>query len=310
MKQSRFSLADLLTVLGSIGFGFFCYLSINFYTLGDTSTSITSAVIISLVLGILAFACKLLKTTNGNFKTSIILERIMISLYISASLAALISFSHYFYITSQKDIIQQRVIANIEKAEEIFSEYESYGARRLNVYQAQLKSAVAQKGTNSQDYLAMGFENGTDDQTQVNNKLFSFNAQLYPSNYPQMKQGVTQWLVEAKQNIKDWSPLAIIDIVNSLEEESSIWNQQFVSYSEVLAKGEDYTPFAFDLNIKDVSNIFTQTSYPTIESFLIGCGFYLLMLVSYFINSRSTKNPYTLFRKRDGYKDNSIDLDI
>jgi hypothetical protein len=37
MKQSRFSLADLLTVLTSIAFGFICFLGKNFSTLGDTS---------------------------------------------------------------------------------------------------------------------------------------------------------------------------------------------------------------------------------------------------------------------------------
>ena len=69
MSQSKFSLADLLTVLGTLGFGFFCFLSLNFKTLGDTTTSIIWAVTISLILGGLAFGVKLLKRTSRNFKT-------------------------------------------------------------------------------------------------------------------------------------------------------------------------------------------------------------------------------------------------
>jgi hypothetical protein len=310
MKQSRFPLADLLTILGSIGFGFFCYLSINFYTLGDTTTSITSAVLFAIILAGLAFLCKLLKTTNGNFKTSIIIERVILPIYISVSLIALFPFSHYFYITSKKEAIQKQIIENITNAEGIFAAYESYGDLRLMRYRAQLNSAVARKNNNIGDYFEMGFENGINDNTQINNKLFSCKAQLFPSNYQQMKQVDTQWLLDAKQNITDWSPLAIVEIVNSLKEETFIWHEQLVSYSKVSAKGEVSIPFPFTPTMKDVSNVFTQKSNPTIESMLIGCGFYLLMLVSYFINSRSTKNPYTLFGKRDGYKDDSIDINI
>ncbi len=178
-------------------------------------------------------------------------------------------------------------------------------------YKAQLESAVARKNSNIDDYYKMGFENGINDNTQINNKLFSCKAQLFPSNYQQMKQVDTQWLLEAKQNITDWSPLAIVEIVNSLKEETSIWKEQLESYSKVSMKGE-YSPtsFPYQLTMKDVSNVFIQTSNPTIEAILIGCCFYLSMLVSYFINSRSTKNPYTLFGKRVGYKDDSIDLNI
>lgn len=34
MKQSKFSLADVLTVIGTLIFGFVCFLSLNFRSLG------------------------------------------------------------------------------------------------------------------------------------------------------------------------------------------------------------------------------------------------------------------------------------
>jgi len=43
MKQSKFSLADVLTLLTALAFGFICFLGKNFSTLGNTSESITWA---------------------------------------------------------------------------------------------------------------------------------------------------------------------------------------------------------------------------------------------------------------------------
>ena len=69
MSQSKFSLADLLTVLGTLGFGFFCFLSLNFLTLGESTLSIIWAVLISFILGGLALGVKLLIRTSRNVNT-------------------------------------------------------------------------------------------------------------------------------------------------------------------------------------------------------------------------------------------------
>ncbi len=114
MSQSKFSLADLLTILGALIFGFICFLSVNFLTLGDTTLSIIWAVIISLILGGLAFGVKLVKRTSRNFKTYIIWEWLLIFLFLVVAFFANISvFSHYFVVTAQKEAIQKKVVSNI-----------------------------------------------------------------------------------------------------------------------------------------------------------------------------------------------------
>src|SRR5690606_8973393 len=124
--------ADLLTVLGTLGFGFFCFLSVNCLTLGDTDSSIIYAVLISCILGGLTFGVKLLKRTSHNFKTCIIWEWILIILFIVVAFFAIIPFSHYFVVTAQKEDIKKKVVSNITQAEGIFLDYESYADNRLN----------------------------------------------------------------------------------------------------------------------------------------------------------------------------------
>jgi cytochrome bd-type quinol oxidase subunit 2 len=117
MNQSKFSLADLLTVLGTLGFGFLCFLSLNFLTLGNTQLSVTAATVIGFVLGGLAFGTKLLKRTTRKFKTCIIWERVLLFLFVITAFMAVFPFSHYFAVSAQKVKIQQKISSNITIAD-------------------------------------------------------------------------------------------------------------------------------------------------------------------------------------------------
>ena len=291
MSQSKFSLADLLTVLGTLGFGLFCFLSLNFLTLGETTLSIIWAVIISLILGGLAFGVKLVKRTSRNFKTYIIWEWVLIFLFVVVAFFAIFPFSHYFVVTAQKENIQNKVVSNITQAEGLFIAYESYADNRLNIYKSRLNSIVAAKRVNPEEYKNFGFVEGTDDNTQVENKMFSLKAQLYPSNYSEMKQIDSVWLSDAKDKVTSWSPTGIVKVVNTLKIEISSWNEQLKSYSSFRAKGETATDFDFQLSFDDVSGIFNMKTIPNTLALIIGIALYLLMFLSYFITKRHPRYP-------------------
>lgn len=310
MSQSKFSLADLLTVLGTLGFGFFCFLSVNFLTLGDTTLSIIWAVLISFILGGLAFGVKLVKRTSRNFKTYIIWEWVLIFLFLVVAFFAIFPFSHYFVVSAQKENIQNKVVSNITQAEGLFIAYESYADNRLNIYESRLNSIVAAKRVNPEEYKNFGFVEGTDDNTQVENKMFSLKAQLYPSNYSEMKQIDSDWLSDAKDKVTSWSPTGIVKVVNTLKTEISLWKEQLKSYSSFRAKGETATDFDFQLSFDDVSGIFNKNSKPTLLSLSIGIGLFVLLLLSYLITRRHSKNPYTLFGKRKVKKDDKVDVEF
>jgi hypothetical protein len=308
MIQSKFSLADLLTVLGTLGFGFFCFLSINFLTLGDTTTSIISAVLISCIIGGLAFGVKLLKRTSRNFKTFIIWEWVLIFLFIVVAFFAIFPFSHYFVVTAQKENIQKKVVSNITQAEGLFLSYESYADNRLNIYKSRLNSIVAAKRVNPEEYKDFGFIEATDDNTQVENKMFTLKAQLYPSNYLDMKQVDSTWLSDSKNKVKSWSPTGIVKVVNTLKIETTSWFDELKSYSSFRAQGEAEGDFDFLLTFDDVSSKFNQSNTPNLIALLIGIGLYLLMFLSYFITRRHSKNHYTLFGKKTESINDGIDI--
>lgn len=291
MSQSKFSLADLLTVLGTLGFGFCFFLSVNFLTLGDTNTSIILAVLISFILGGLAFIVKLLKRTSRNFKTSIIWEWVLIFLFVFVAFFAIFPFSHYFVVSAQKENIQNKIVSNITQAEGLFLAYESYADNRLNIYKSRLNSIVTAKRVNPEEYKSFGFVEGTDDNTQVENKMFSLKVQLYPSNYSEMKQINSVWLSDAKDKVTSWAPIGIVKVVNTLKIEISSWNKQLKSFSSFRAKGEIATDFDFPLYFDDFSGIFNQRTNPNLYALIIGIVFYILMLLSYFVTKRHSRYP-------------------
>lgn len=291
MIQSKFSLADLLTVLGTLGYGFFCFLSINFLTLGDTTTSIIGAVLISSIIGGLAFGVKLLKRTSRNFKTFIIWEWILIFLFIVVAFFAIFPFSHYFVVSAQKENIQKKVISNITQAEGLFLDYELYADSRLNIYKSRLNSIISAKIVDPNGYTNFGFIEGADDSIQVENKMFILKAQLYPSNYSDMKQIDSTWLSDSKDKVKSWSPTGIVKVVNTLKIEISSWSKQLKSYSSFRAPKEAASDFDFPLTFDDVSSKFNQSTTPNLLALIIGIALYLLMFLSYFITKRHSRYP-------------------
>jgi hypothetical protein len=313
MNQLKFSLADLLTVLGTLVYGFICYLSINFLTLGDTSASIVWASVIALALGGLAFGVKLLKITSRNFKIFIIGEWVLLFLFTVTAFIAVFPFSHYFSVYAIKSDIQKIVSSNITQAENMFPEYEKYANLRLDIYKSKLKSIVNNKEFDPNEYKSFGFIQGTDDNTQINNKEFTLKVKLYPSNFKDIKKADSTWLANAKTKISNWSPFGIVNIIKTVNPEISSWKDELKKYSSFRAPGEDVDDFDYKLIFNDVNKKITQISRPTILSVFIAIGLYLLMLLSYFITKRHVKNHYNLFyffKRGENKEYNEIDIEI
>ncbi len=291
MNQSKFSLADLLTVLGALGFGFFCFLSLNFLTLGETVQSVVWATVIALILGGLALGAKLLKRTTREFKTCIIWEWVLLFLFVIMAFVAVFPFSHYFAVSDQKEDIKQKIISNITQAEGMFAAYESYADNRLNIYNSRLNSIVAGKSVNPSEYRSYGFVDGTDDGTQIENKLFNLKEQLYPSNYYEMKQVDSAWLANSKKYVLNWSPTGIVIVMNTIKPEITSWIDQLIEYSSFRAQGETTKNFDYPLTFNDDTDKITELGTPIPLSIGIALALYVLMLLSYLITKRHTRYP-------------------
>ena len=315
MDKTKFPLKDLLIVLGAVGFWLFCSLSFNFLSLGGTEPirifglslgflpqggavlNILFGAVPALILGGLAFGVKLLKTTSDNFKTCIIWERTLLTLFVVFALVFIFPFSHFFAVTDQRADIQSRVIVDIQQAEGMFDRYEEYANNRLQMYENRLRSVAAAQRVNPRQFRDFGFVSGTNVDTQIANKVFILRAKLYPSNYDAMKQASTARLASARNRVANWSPIRIVSIVNSLESEITSWRDELVKFSSFRADSEDADYFYFPLTFDDVTGKITELGRPTLLSLLSAVGLYVLMLLSWLVAERHSKNRYTLFGK-------------
>jgi energy-coupling factor transporter transmembrane protein EcfT len=297
-NQSKFSLADVLTLLAAFVFGFVCFLSTNFYTLGDITQSVVLAAIASVVLFVTAFSAKQLKRTSRNFKTCFIWEIISLVLFTGLTVFFACSpFPHYFTVSEQKADIQGKLAMSITQAENMFAEYEKYAGNRESLYTNKLRSVAAAKSINPSEYTEYGFEkNGIADSKQIETKMFMLHAELFPTNYSDtvnnngIKEAATIWLSKAKNTIFDWKPIGIVNVVTEVEKNSNDWLNKLVKLSVYRGKGEQIEDFSYDLSFENVKEHFAASGKPVLLSIGLSLAAYLLMLLSYFITERSTKS--------------------
>jgi hypothetical protein len=296
-KLSKFSLADVLTVLTAIAFGFICFLGKNFYTLGNTTVSINWAIFITISLAGTALAAKQLKRTSGNFKTMFVAEIAVLVLFTVLMVMFTYSlFPHFFNVTAEKTEIQNKLQTSIVRAENMFAEYELYAENCKTNYKGRLDAAVYTKTreVSRVDYINYGFVEGdVSDDVQINNKMFTIHADLFPTTYSDtaanngIKEVAISWLTKAKNTTSSWKPIGIVNVVNEIENNSKGWLSQLIRFSNDAAQGERrFSHFKYDLSFSDVKTHFTKLGSPTLFSIALAAVAYVLMLLSWFVTKR------------------------
>jgi energy-coupling factor transporter transmembrane protein EcfT len=308
MNQSKFSLADVLNVLASIAFGFVCFLGANFLNIDNdrvwgmppTIGCVAMAVVYSALLFTTAFGAKLLKRTSHNFKTSFVLEVILLILFglFAVFFASKYSpFPHFFTVTAQQSEIKSKLKTSIMQAENMFEEYESYADRRKTQYKATLKSVV-KRPIDPTKFRDFGFKDigAPSYDKQIDFKISTMHSDLFPPNYSDttakngIKEVAINWLQYAENITRSWKPIGIVSVVNDIEKNSTNWQETLITLSQALEQGEQppefkYTPPSFD----DVKPHFTELKSPTPPSIGFALIAYLLMLLAWFVTKRSGK---------------------
>ena len=299
MKASRFSLTDLLTLLAAVAFSFICFLGLNFVTEGDLLISILVSVGIVLILGGLAFMAKWQKTARKDFKAHIILEfsAIVVFTILFFGVSYYI-FPHYFTVSSKKDDIKNTLLSSIDGAKKMFGDYEAYASNRESIYKANLNSVVAAKKARPTDYSDFGFgAEGISDDVQIENKLFTLHADLFPTNYADTvsKKGIkdvaTKWLNEQTDVVSQWKPIGIPIVANELSDKASGWLSDLIGYSKIREKGEIADNFSYDLSFGNVTPLLTDKERPKSLPVLLSVVLWAVMLFSWLITKRDTRFP-------------------
>ena len=295
MNQFKISLADMLMLLTAVVFGFTCFLGIHFLTLGNTSQSIIVAVIITLLLGGFALGTIGLKRTKRNFRTCFVWEIILLVLFTVLTVFFSYSpFPHYFAVSGQRPAIKSKLTASITQAEDMFAEYERYAENREKLYRAKLRSVVRAKDSRPDEYAGYDFKNNDiPDEKQIENKMFTLHADLFPTNYEAVKQTASSRLTEDRRTLNNWWAwnFGVVNVVNNIESDSNDWLNELAALSSVREKGERTNDFDYKLSFGDVKKHFETPGKPAPLSIGLAVGAYLLMVLSYLISERSTKSP-------------------
>lgn len=295
MNHSKFSIADIFTIVAALVFGFFCYLSFNFKFLGDTVKSVICAVVIAVVLGLLALLPKWMKSTDHNFKTHFILEWVFMLFFALAAVVAIFPFSHFFSVSSKdnKQKIQTSIETDIRQAEELYDNYEEYVNNRMSLFENEIRTAVVNRSSNMSEYSKYGLKSdpNVSDQKQMEHKINVLRNQLYPSNYEETKKVHNTWLRDSKTKVSRWNPIGVVNVVGHVQSEITSWVDELVKYSTYRAKGETAEDFSSPVAFSNVNEILSTKYSPTLVSVLLALGLYTIMLLSYFITRRHTRFP-------------------
>lgn len=295
MAQSKFSIADLLTVVAALAFGFICYLGFNFKFLGDTVKSIVWASVIAVVLGVLALLPKWMKSTDHNFKTHFILEWVFLFLFAVAAIVALFPFSHFFAVSNKenKQLIQNSINSSIRQAETLYDEYEEYANNRLKLYEGEIKTAASNKSSNLSEFINFGFERNSkvSDSKQIEKKMKVLHDQLFPSYYEDEKREHNEWLRTAKEKVTRWNPIGVMNVIGQVQNQISSWVVNLVVNSQYRAQNEKAEDFSFPVVFSSVNSIVSASYRPSLIAILAAVALYAVMLLSYFITRRHTRFP-------------------
>ena len=289
MNQSKFTLADVLTLIAGLAFGFICFLGSNFYTLGNIPQSIILWVIIFVLMVGTALGAKWLKRASRNFKTCFVWEMILLVLFTGITIFfSYTPFPHFFVVSEQRPEIKSKLIASITQAEDMFVAYERYAENRIGLYNKKLVNVAAAKSRYPSEYAAYGFEkNSVSDATQIENKMFAVRADLFPTNYEEMKQVASDWLTNERKKLSNWSwfrhNIGIVSAANDVEKKSENWLNSLIELSLIREKGEDARNFSYNLTFDDVKIHFLKSGKPNWPSIGFATLTYLLMLLSWFV---------------------------
>lgn len=323
MNQSKFTLADVLTVLASLSFGFICFLGVNFLNISNekvwgmphTTGCVVMTVVIALLFFCTAFGVRLFKRTNSYFKTCFVGEVILLMLFVLFAVFFLTNaspFNHYFTVTAQKSEINSKLQATISQAENMFTAYESYAGERERHYKNKLRSVVSARNINPNEYIAFGFQQGVANDIQINTKVFTLHADLFPTNYSDsvanngIKEVAAKWLQAARNTTKNWRPIGIVGVVNDIEKNSNDWLNTLVTLSQVREMGEETSDFHYPLSFDDVKTHFTDLHSTKPLSAGLAAMAYLLMLLSWIVTKRSTRFPGLYFLFGLGKSDENV----
>jgi len=312
MKFIKITLAEVISALAILVFGFISFLGTNFLYIESEKVwgfdrvigCILIAITISIILGILSFFLVSLKKTSRKFKSRFLLELLVLILFIFFTIlfsSKSSPFIHYFSVSSKSEEITSQLDSRVDTLIRMFTKYESYVAQRESDYKQHLQSISLNKASDPITYGSCGFNaTSSADNNKIDIKVGILKRYLFPSNYTDtsglgIRDIAYNWLADAKviTSQNKWKPIGVVDIIRNIDINAANWNTQLTTISRYKAPCEQasVTPFPILMPFHSIKSEFTTVMPPSPVALTLVVFCYVLILLPWFIARRNSRFP-------------------
>lgn len=304
-EQLKFSWGHIIAFLAMISIGYITFMGVTYQSDGDfTKAGITTAIVM-VVMFVFFIGAQYLKATESKFSKKIWLERVLIFVSPVVFIIAFIPYSHFWTVRAQDDIIVQQFTDAIKASNQMFDDYDSYCAGRIDNYSTMLGRVIGNKSLRPDEFSSCGFKSGKE-QIQKDNMIKALRLQLISENYDSLKTSAKEWIETSSHGASTWN---VFLLGNTKEIKSAIqdWQIALCGMSENVLSNEEFAGNKVE-KFSDVSpsleNVvkgldrlkskYTTTAAPNILAIITAVVLYFMMLFPWLLQERHTKNPFGL----------------
>lgn len=300
-KTLKFSWGHIIAFLALIFISYVTYMGDFYSNGGNFKSSAIKVCIIDIALILTFIGAQIFKGTDEKFDRSIIIERILICLCPIAFIWAMIPYSHFWSVFTERDQIEPRFTSAIEKSRQMFVSYDQYSKDRIAAYSEAMNQIVLRKEQNREAYAQSGF-NGVNDELVKENYVNTLRLQLLSQNTDSLRNSALKWIDEANQGTSVWNAF-LIGNIDMISDAIEAWNQELYEVSIPVLSNEPkdnlHSAVPFDPNkesfkaanaeLESLRNLFVKSSSINLYTIITGCLLVLMLLFPYFLQKRNTR---------------------
>lgn len=297
----KFSWGHIVAFIALIFISYVTYMGDFYSNGGDFKSSAIKVFVIDIVLILSFIGAQIYKGTDEKFDRSIIIERILICLCPIAFIYAMIPYSHFWSVFSERDQIEPKFTSAIEKSRQMFVNYDQYSKDRIASYSDFLSTIIANKESARVEYLEAGFSDTNDDMVK-GNYITTLKLQLLSQNTDSLRTSALQWIDEANQGASVWNAF-LVGNISMISDAIESWNQKLYEVSVPVLSNEsndsNHSVVPFDPNresfkaanaeLTDLRNLFINSNGINLYTIITGAILILMLLFPYFLQKRNTR---------------------
>jgi hypothetical protein len=313
MLKLKMSLATVLMLCALIIYGVILFLSVNFLPGANSNNLFTTPISYTLGLGVITYFLALVKRSTGKFVILLTIEWILLVLFIAMAIIFLPMFGHYFNVSKNKTQIQQSMLANLQKADSVWMNYDTHLNNRIQICESDMNAAFTREGHGlySQQFHDFGFQMSVSQNVQINTQIGNLTNKLKPGDYAKDKQIDSVSIENAKRIVSDWNPLGLIRIKGILNHFANKAND-FHTIDQFNLPGENkISSYTYTPNYEDTQRFFTSVTTPGLLPIIYALLLYILMLLPWLMAERNFRSQGLFFflKKKEKMIDGVFTID-